>query len=179
MNIQSVGQLVFGFSDRPVVVQPVEEQLSTEAGLIPIRQFDERLGYTAGFAAQLRDTRVGSTHALVEMVRQRVFGILAGYADQNDHDALRSDPIFKLIAGRTADGDDLASQPTLSRMENRVTPADLLRLVRRVRSELEIGVLAHFVHPAEPAADERLLNVSKGCVREEVGAVYEAPEQRS
>ena len=48
------------------------------------------------------------------MVRSRVFGILAGYEDQNDPDALRSDAIFKLLANRLPDDDDLASQPTLS-----------------------------------------------------------------
>lgn len=52
---------------------------------------------------------------------QRVYGILADYEDQNDHDTLRSDPVFKLLAGRLPDGDDLASQPTLSRFENAVT----------------------------------------------------------
>ena len=43
-------------------------------------------------------------------------------------DTLRSDPVFKLIANRTPDDTDLASQPTISRIENSVTPADLLKL---------------------------------------------------
>jgi len=58
----------------------------------------------------------------------RVFGILAGYPDQNDHDTLRSDPVFKLVAGRSLDEDDLASQPTLSRFENAIDVKSLLRL---------------------------------------------------
>lgn len=62
------------------------------------------------------------------MVRSRVFGILAGYKDQNDHDALRIDAIFKLLADRLPDDDELASQPTLSRFENAITPRSLLRL---------------------------------------------------
>ena len=129
MYIQSVGQLVFDFLGRwPVLVEAVEERVSTDAGLLPIRQFDERLGWTRSFAAQLRDGRVGGMHTLLEMVRQRVFGILAGYEDQNDHDALRSDGVFKLLAGRRPDAEHLASQPTLSRLENAVTAADLLRL---------------------------------------------------
>ena len=65
---------------------------------------------------------------MLEMVRSRVFGILAGYEDQNDHDALRSDAVFKLLADRLPDDDDLASQPTLSRFENAITPRSLLRL---------------------------------------------------
>jgi hypothetical protein len=50
----------------------------------------------------------------------RVYGILADYADQNDHDVLRSDPIFKLLCDRAIEDDDLASQPTLSRFENAI-----------------------------------------------------------
>jgi hypothetical protein len=62
------------------------------------------------------------------MVRARVYGILAGYADQNDHDTLRADPVFKLIADRSPDDDDLASQPTLSRFENAISIKSLKRL---------------------------------------------------
>jgi hypothetical protein len=62
------------------------------------------------------------------MVRQRIYGILAGYEDQNDHDALRHDPVFKLVADRLPDDLDLASQPTLSRFENAVSISDLWRL---------------------------------------------------
>src|SRR5262245_41422238 len=62
------------------------------------------------------------------MVRSRVFGILAGCADQNDHDTLRTDPVFKLLAHRSPEEDDLASQPTLSRFENQVNIASLKRL---------------------------------------------------
>ena len=62
------------------------------------------------------------------MVRSRVYGILAGYEDQNDHDTLRSDPVFKLLARRPPDGDDLASQPMLSRFENAISIQSLKRL---------------------------------------------------
>ncbi len=58
------------------------------------------------------------------MVRQRIFGILAGYEDQNDHDTLRSDPVFKVIPDRLPDDPDLSSQPTLSRFENSVSIPD-------------------------------------------------------
>jgi len=129
MRIQTVGQVVFDFlGSLPVRVEVAEEQLSSDAGLLPLRQFDERLGWTESFAAQIQDNRQGSLHTVVEMVRQRVFGILAGYEDQNDHDTLRSDGVFKLVAGRRPDGRDLASQPTLSRLENAVTASDLLRM---------------------------------------------------
>ncbi len=128
MIVQDVWQACFDFLERPVVVEPGQEQLSSDAGLLPLRQFDERLGLTAGFAAQLVDARHDPLHSQLEMVRSRVFGILAGYEDQNDHDVLRSDPVFKLVAGRLPDDADLASQPTLSRFENAITPRMLLNL---------------------------------------------------
>jgi len=63
------------------------------------------------------------------MVRQQISGVLTDYEDQNDHDTLRSDPVFKLIADRLPDEADLASQPTLSRFENAVSIPDLWRLL--------------------------------------------------
>lgn len=131
MNIHDVWQQRFHFAGLPpVVVEPVDEPISTDAGLLPLRQLDEYLGLTAGFAAQLTETRrvASRLHSLLEMLRSRVFGILAGYEDQNDHDALRSDSIFKLVAGRLPDDDDLASQPTLSRFENAIAAGSLLKL---------------------------------------------------
>ena len=62
------------------------------------------------------------------MVRMRVFGILAGYEDRNDHDTLRTDPVFKLVADRSPRDPDLASQPTLSRFENQINIRSPLRL---------------------------------------------------
>lgn len=129
MSLHDVWQLSLDFlQGRAVCVEPVEENLSTDAGLLVLRQFDEQHGFTSGFAEQLDDPRRAPTHTGLQMVRSRVFGILAGYEDQNDHDALRSDAVFKLLAGRLPDDDDLASQPTLSRFENSISPSSLLRL---------------------------------------------------
>jgi hypothetical protein len=121
--------LEFG-GGKPIVVEPSEAQLSSDAGLLPVRVFDDKIGLTEQFAAALSDPRCESlvSHPYLQMVRQRVYGILADYEDQNDHDALRSDPVFKLIAGRDVDGPDLASQPTLSRFENAISIPSLFRL---------------------------------------------------
>ena len=90
------------FVGRPIVVGPSHGQLSGDAGLLPVRQFDQRIGLTPAFANALDDPRDPdlTEHTFLEMVRSRVYGILAGYADQNDHDTLRADPAFKLVAGR-------------------------------------------------------------------------------
>jgi hypothetical protein len=131
MSIQGARQLVLGFHvDRPVVLEASAAQLSSDGGLLVVREFDEQIRLTAQFAAALEDTRDATytQHDLLSMVRQRIYGLLADYEDQNDHDELRSDPVFKLIADRLPEDRDLASQPTLSRFENAVTIADLNRL---------------------------------------------------
>jgi Transposase DDE domain group 1 len=122
MIIQSAWQLSFGFfGAAPVVVQPSTAQISSDAGLLAFRELDEQLGLTRQFAGALTDRRHGCVgHTFLEMSRARIYGILADYADQNDHDVLRSDPILKLICGRSIHKDDLASQPTLSRFENAI-----------------------------------------------------------
>jgi len=118
------------FPSKPVVVEPSTAQVSSDGGLLPFRQLDERLGYTEQFAATLPDRRaVGYVdHTFLEMTRMRIYGILADYADQNDHDVLRSDPIFKLVCNRSIDDRDLASQPTLSRFENAIEVGSFFRL---------------------------------------------------
>jgi hypothetical protein len=131
MSLQSVPRLSFDFfPSRPVEVEISASPLTSDAGLLPIRQFDERIRLTERFSAALEDRRDPAfvEHSLLSMVRQRIYGILADYEDQNDHDTLRSDPIFKIIADRLPGDPDLASQPTLSRFENAVSIPDLWRL---------------------------------------------------
>jgi hypothetical protein len=146
MSIQPVVQLTFDFLPKlPVVVETSVVPLSSDAGLLPFRQLDQRLGLTQNFAAALNDPRVPSRFecTLLEMTRARVYGILAGYEDQNDHDILRDDPVFKLIADRPPTADALASQPTLSRFENWIDIPSL----KRLRDVLIDQFLASFAEP--------------------------------
>src|SRR5271165_89599 len=131
MSIQPAWQETLPFfAPQTLLIEPSAAQLSSDAGLLPLRQFDQHIGLTQTFADALDDPRDPDAidHTLTEMVRARVYGILADYADQNDHDTLRHDPVFKLIAGRSPDAAPLASQPTLSRFENGVSIASLKRL---------------------------------------------------
>jgi hypothetical protein len=130
MSIPAAWPQVLNFIGTPLVIEPSPGQLSSDAGLLPIRQFDQRIGLTRSFADALDDPRDPdlTEHSFLEMVRSRVYGILAGYEDQNDHDTLRHDPVFKLVADRSPEDDDLASQPTLSRFENAISIKSLKRL---------------------------------------------------
>lgn len=148
MDSQGVQQWSFDFfAHKPVVVEPSRTQLTSDAGLLPIRQFDERIGLTAQLATVLDDPRDAEAikHRYLEMVRMRVYGILADYPDQNDHDTLGADPVFKLLAGRSPDAENLASQPTLSRFENAISPASLLRL-----EDLEVAQFVAAFSPSPP-----------------------------
>jgi len=106
MDAQSAFQLPFHFHrSKPVVVEPTAGQVTSDAGLLPFRMFDEQIGLTRQLAEALEDRRHDSyiDHSFLEMTRMRVYGILADYADQNDHDVLRSDPVFKLICDRSVE----------------------------------------------------------------------------
>lgn len=131
MSIHTAWQATFDFwGDLPIVVEPSQAQLTSDAGLLPLRQFDEHIGWTRQFAEALNDPRVPELcdHTFREMARSRIYGVLANYEDQNDHDALRHDPVFKLVANRSPDAPPLASQPTLSRFENAINIPTLYRL---------------------------------------------------
>ncbi len=130
--------LDFGTS-KPIVVEPSTAQISSDAGLLLFRQLDEQWGVTEQLAAVLDDPRDvhRAKHTYLEMVRMRVYGILADYPDQNDHDVLRSDPVFKVICERSINGNDLASQPTLSRFENAIDVSAF--------SRLDEGLLGQFI----------------------------------
>lgn len=97
-------------------------RLTSDGGLPWLDQADAALGLCDALAAGVPDWRRGPVrHSLAALVRQRVFQIACGYEDQDDADFLRTDPLLKLVCGRLPEtGTDLASQPTLSRLENAV-----------------------------------------------------------
>ena len=122
-------QLTFSFHPRKHVVADFSGgAITSDAGLLPLRELDHRLGWTACIAAVLRETRQAGKvrHEVLTLLRQRLFGLIAGYEDANDHTRLRHDPILQAVAGK----DTLASQPTLSRFENAVTARQIAQLNR-------------------------------------------------
>jgi DDE family transposase len=97
-------------------------RLTSDGGLPWLAEADAALALCATLARCIPDwRRRPGVHSLETLVRQRVLQIACGYEDQDDADTLRSDPLLKLVCGRLPDsGRDLASQPTLSRLENAV-----------------------------------------------------------
>jgi len=107
------------------------DRISSDGGLLLLRELDRQLNLLSSASNCLRDDRDQRyiDHSVKELLIQRVFQIAAGYEDCNDCNDLREDMIFKMCAGRLPQSDnDLASQPTMSRLENSVTKSDLFRL---------------------------------------------------
>ncbi len=123
--------LFAGIFNRPVVAKFDESQGSSDGGAVLLKAADRRLGLTAALAACLKDDRQAAKidHELDELLTQRVMAIACGYEDANDAQRLASDPVHKLLVGRDpVQGEDLASQPTLSRFENSVGRKELFRM---------------------------------------------------
>ena len=123
-------QLAFYFQTQPRIRAGFDGgELSSNGGLLPLRQFDERHGLTRRLAACLGDRRQAGKvqHSIATLLRQRVYQIIAGYEDANDAERLRTDPIFRLVAGRGPER-VLGSQPTLSRWENGARRRELLAM---------------------------------------------------
>ena len=119
--------------DKAILVDFDGGRLSSDGGLILLGDPDDQIGLTRELAAVLRDPRdprrIDFTNH--DLLKQRVFQIVAGYEDANDANTLRHDPILKLLLGRLPEsGAPLASQPTISRFENRVSRTDLYRMAR-------------------------------------------------
>ena len=96
--------------------------LSSDGGLLLLRQVDRHIGLSRAAAAALPDPREPTriVHGLRELLAQRIYGLCCGYEDLNDHQALRGDVLMQTAVGRDH---KLASAPTLSRLDNRATRA--------------------------------------------------------
>src|ERR1700709_1335629 len=94
--------------------------LSSDGGLLVLREVEQRLGLAQRLAGCIVDPRAPErvVHGMDEIIRFRMLMIAAGYEDGNDADALRADPMFKLAMERLPDQADLCSQSTISRTEN-------------------------------------------------------------
>src|SRR2546425_933601 len=129
MATECYSQLGFGFQPK-LVVDFAGGTLTTDAGLLLVREFDQQLRLSTDVVERITDTRDSRyvTHELDALLRQRLYQIAAGYEDVNDADRLRHDPTFQVVAadGRTP----LGSQPTLSRLENAIAWPAIQRLGR-------------------------------------------------
>jgi hypothetical protein len=93
--------------------------ISSDGGALLLRQTDQRLNLLPRLAECFLDGRNQEQieHSILEMLSQRIYGLALGYEDLNDHEQLRSDPVFGVLAGREEGSQALAGKSTLNRME--------------------------------------------------------------
>ena len=138
---------LFPVSNKKVELSFSGERISSDGGLLLLREVENQLGILERISSCITDVRDSRyiDHTLKEMITQRVFQIAAGYEDCNDCNDLRSDMVMKACANRLPQtGDDLASQPTMSRLENTVTTRDLYKIGREL---LDFFVASYSTQP--------------------------------
>lgn len=121
--------------------------LSSDGGLMLLRQVDRHLGLSKAVADALHDPRNQDriVHEMRDLVAQRLYALCCGHEDLNDHAALRRDPLMQTAVGRS---EDLGSSPTLCRLEKRATRSDGVALNR---------VLVEQFIASQPRAPEELV----------------------
>jgi hypothetical protein len=130
VTTRRISQFRFSFyCNRPVQCDFSGGQITSDAGLLPLRAFDQRHHLTHDWAVLLNDPREDERvrHHSLALLRQRIYQIVAGYEDANDADRLRHDPTLQIVADQKL-GEALGSQPTLSRWENAPSARSLVRL---------------------------------------------------
>jgi hypothetical protein len=118
---------------KPLIATFDQPHASSDGGAILLNAAERRYGLIDDFARCLVDDRAPGKvrHTLRDLLAQRIFGLACGHPDANDADRLADDPIHKLLLGRDPIvGDPLASQPTISRFENRVGTQELYAMGR-------------------------------------------------
>jgi len=112
--------------DRRLMLQFRGSVVTSDAGLLAYRELDDALGLSVMASSALADARTGRNgrHALVGLLRQSVFGRLAGYEDVNDAERLRHDPAMRWIVGGSAASGAAASPSQMGRFETRWLTAE-------------------------------------------------------
>ena len=119
-------------AEKAIVARFDGGRLSSDGGLLVLRQIERRLSVADRLAACIDDPRdpASTVHTLADIIRFRLLMIAAGYEDVNDATGLRLDPLFKMALERLPSERDLCSQSTISRLENLPDARTLLRLGR-------------------------------------------------
>ena len=123
-------QMLFGRVGRRVIEANFEGgALSSDGGVLLLRQVDQHIGLSKAVASALHDPRNQDmiVHEMRDLVAQRLYALCCGYEDLNDHTALRNDPLMQTAVGHAR---ELGSSPTLCRLEKRANRSDVVALNR-------------------------------------------------
>lgn len=128
LPIQLTGSPVGG---KDVAIDFNGGNVTSDAGVLLLSEIEGQTGLINSLSACIQDSRrfYSVDHSINDLFSQRIYQICCGYEDANDSNGLRKDPALKMALGRLpAQGDDLASQPTISRLENQITDKELEKM---------------------------------------------------
>jgi hypothetical protein len=147
----------FGFEacgTREIVARFDGGTISSDGGAFLLRQTDKRLNLLPRLAPCFLDGRNQdrTEHTVAEMLAQRVYGLALGYEDLNDHEQLRKDPVFGILAGREEMGAPLAGKSTLNRMEMGAGTRDRYKKITFWKDSIDELMVKVFIesHPSAP-----------------------------
>jgi Transposase DDE domain group 1 len=154
----------FGFEacgSREIVARFDGGTISSDGGAFLLRQTDKRLNLLPRLAECFLDGRNQALieHSILEMLSQRVYGLALGYEDINDHEQLRLDPVFGILAGREEMEDPLAGKSTLNRMELGSGAKDRYKKITFWKEAVDELLGKVFLESQEKAPAEIILDV--------------------
>ena len=157
-------QSSFGFKacgSREIVARFDGGTISSDGGAFLLRQTDQRLNLLPRLAECFLDGRNQDQikHSIQEMLSQRIYGLALGYEDINDHEQLRNDPVFSILAGREQLEEPLAGKSTLNRMELGTGGKDRYKKITFWKAGIDELLVKMFLESHENAPAEIILDV--------------------
>src|SRR3954454_13189537 len=157
-------QSSFGFEacgKREIVARFDGGAISSDGGALLLRQTDKRLNLLARLAECFLDGRQQDLveHSIQEMLAQRIYGLALGYEDLNDHEQLRKDPLFGVLAGRADVDTMLAGKSTLNRLELGAGTKDRYKKITFWKEAIDELLVSIFLEVHEPPPEQIILDV--------------------
>lgn len=154
----------FGFEAcgrREVIARFDGGTISSDGGAFLLRQTDQRLNLLARLAECFLDGRNQEQveHSIREMLSQRIYGLALGYEDLNDHEQLRNDPVFGVLAGREDLEAPLAGKSTLNRMELGAGAQDRYKKITFWKEAIDELLVKVFLESYRTAPEQIVLDV--------------------
>jgi len=154
----------FGFEvcgRREIVARFDGGTISSDGGALLLRQTDRRLNLLPRMAECFLDSRDQDRveHSILEMVSQRIYGLALGYEDLNDHEQLRKDPLFAILAGREEAGTTLAGKSTLNRMELGAGVKDRYKKITFWKEGFDELLVKVFIEAQRQAPEQFILDI--------------------
>jgi hypothetical protein len=157
-------QSSFGFKasgSREIVARFDGGTISSDGGAFLLRETDRRLNLLPRLAGCFLDGRNQALidHSILEMLSQRIYGLALGYEDINDHEQLRTDPVFGILAGQEKLDEPLAGKSTLNRMELGTGAKDRYKKITFWKGALDELLVKVFIESHDNAPAEIILDV--------------------